>query len=579
MLLAAGDLDPAFGVGGIVTTDLRIPTGDSGKDLIVLQSDGKIVVAGFPALARYNSDGSLDTTFGTEGKVTNAFASRGGSAMTLDAAGDIVVAGTTEGTTTDWDFALARYTSEGILDTTFGVGGKVITDFNTSRDEAFDVAVDAAGNIVVAGRAGNGFALARYVSNGSGSGGKVTTAVGPGGSWAAGVAIDAQGRILVAGSTLVAPGTARIALVRYTSDGSLDPSFGNGGNVISGFGSAYDNVAAVAVDANGMITVAGRADMGHWVEYLPGKTYWDSDEDFLVARFNPNGSPDDGSANDANPADRFGTNGRVTTDFGSKDDHASSLAIDAGGNIVVAGTYAWPGNDFALARYTSQGDLDVSFGSSGKVTTDFEPYTAVASGVALDAAGKIVVAGTTKGVFNVPENFALVRYTTSGSLDADFGDGGKVITDFGRPAPDDEARSVVVAQPDGKILVAGYSNRSLSGSPYYDFALARHNADGTPDITFGQDVDGDGVRDGVVITNISDQYDYAQAIAVQPDGKIVVAGYVRRWSASRWQYDFALARYNADGSLDDGSWSDSTPGDRFGNDGKVITDFGANLND
>ena len=187
---------------------------------------------------------------------------------------------------------------------------------------------------------------------------------------------------------------------------------------------------------------------------------------------------------------------------------------------------------------------DTGFGTGGKVTTPIGTDSDYAQDVAVQADGKIIVSGYTK-VSLFDTDFALVRYNADGSLDTGFGTGGKVTTAFGTGY--DEAYSVTV-QADGKIIVAGSAN---NGSE--DFALVRYNADGSLDSGFG--------TGGKVTTPIGAGTDTAYDVLVQSDGKIVVAG-----QASGTGYDFALARYNADGSLDTG----------FGTGGTVLTAVSAN---
>ncbi|MBA2434942.1 MAG: hypothetical protein H0V54_07660, partial [Chthoniobacterales bacterium] len=226
----------------------------------------------------------------------------------------------------------------------------------------------------------------------------------------------------------------------------------------------------------------------------------------------------------------FGTNGKVTTDFGTIIDEARAVAVQPDGKIVTAGATVG-GNffDFALARYNTDGSLDITFGTGGKVTTAFNTNNDEAFAVALQADGKIVAAGF--AVIGGTDDFALARYNTNGSLDTTFGTGGKVTTAFGSSI--DRAHAVAV-QPDGKIVAAG---RAVIGGGSFDFALARYNTDGSLDTTFG--------TGGKVTTACGSSNDEAFAVALQPDGKIVAAG--RVFSNKE---DFALARYNTDGSLD-----------------------------
>ena len=538
-----GRLDLTFGSGGKVTTDFGGDTSASASALAI-QPDGKIVVAGSAgagggagdfALARYNPDGSLDLTFGTAGKVTTDFGdSDAASALALRPDGRIVVAGTT-GTlfAGNNNFALARYTPNGSLDFTFGAGGKVITDFG-GDDLASALILQPDGRIVVAGSTGtflfsNAFALARYNPDGGldptfGTGGMVTADFGGGNSASASaLVLQPDGRIVVAGFL-----NADFALVRYTSIGTPDLTFGTGGRVVTEVG-GEDVAYALALQPDGKIVAAGRSlASGH--------------RGFALVRHNPDGSLDLS----------FGSAGTVTTDF---DDFVEgrAVALQPDGKIVLAGgpKPLSPGNDnFALARYNANGSLDLTFRAGGKVTTDMGGDD-FASALALLPDGKIVVAGSTLvfGNQNVGSSFALARYTPNGHLDLAFGAGGKVTTDFG--ADNFASAKALALQSDGKIVAAGERTSASAGTVV--FALARYHPGGSLDLTFG------GV--GTVVTDFGgDQFAGAYALALQPDGKIVVAG---RTFASGNQ-NFALARYNADGSLDL----------TFGTGGKVITEFG-----
>ena len=226
----------------------------------------------------------------------------------------------------------------------------------------------------------------------------------------------------------------------------------------------------------------------------------------------------------------FDGDGKVTTDLGGFDT-ANGVAIQADGRIVAAGT-GTASVDFALARYNRDGSLDTDFGGDGNVTTDFGGSDG-AEGVAVQPDGKIVAAG------GGAADFALARYNRDGSLDTSFHGDGKVTTDFGGL----DAAVGVAIQPNGRIVAAGFAAGSA------DFALARYNRDGSLDTSF----DGD----GMVTTDFGgSMFEAAAGVAIQPDGRIVAAGFT--------QSDFALARYNRDGSLDTS----------FDGDGKVTTDFG-----
>jgi uncharacterized delta-60 repeat protein len=555
-----GTLDTSFSGDGKLTTDFA-GSWDEAESLAI-QADGKIVVAGCSsqpgtgydfALARYNSDGSLDMTFDGDGKLATDFGSASddcGYSVAIQAEGKIVVAGSSTQPGTAYDVAIARYNTDGTLDTSFGVDGKVTTDFGSSYDFGLSIAIQSNGKIVVAGwstqpATGDDVAIARYNTDGTldmsfGVDGKVTTDFASPYDYANSVAIQGDGKIVVAGESQQ-PGTGRdFALARYNSDGSLDITFGSGGKVTTDIGVPCPDYAedlAISTQADGKMVVVGYS-------VQPG-----SGADFALARYNSDGTLDIS----------FDGDGKVTTDFGYYSDCAYSVAVQGDGKIVVAGESERPGTgwDFALARYNSDGSLDTTFGSGGKVTIDFGSLHDYGYRVALQTDGKIVVAGSSYRSGN-DSAFALARCNSDGSLDASFGTSGKVISDFGSGS--DLANSVVI-QADGKIVVAGYTPQPGTGA---DFALVRYNSDGSLDTTF----DGD----GKVTTDFGLSSDEGLSVAIQADGKILVVGSSFQSGIGR---DFALARYNVDGSLDDATAGDSTPGDSFGSGGKVTTDLGS----
>jgi len=250
----------------------------------------------------------------------------------------------------------------------------------------------------------------------------------------------------------------------------------------------------------------------------------------------------------------FGVGGQVTTDLKRSTDLANAVAIQADGKLVVVGqTYQnndFSGEDFVVARYNPDGTLDRTFGSRGRVRTDFPGLAAVPSSVVIQPDGKIVVAGGAFPLFTFAGDFKIVRYNRNGSLDTSFGDGGIVTTIF----PAGSYAFDVALQADGKIIAAGthfidFNPGEMSDT---DFALARYNPDGTPDATFG--------TGGQVTTDFLGKEDDAFSVLIQPDGKIVAVG-----SANDPVnfYDFAAVRYLSNGTIDTS----------FGVAGKVSTDF------
>jgi uncharacterized delta-60 repeat protein len=250
----------------------------------------------------------------------------------------------------------------------------------------------------------------------------------------------------------------------------------------------------------------------------------------------------------------FGSSGKVTTDFKDNGfDLLYALVLQPDGKLVGGGRTTPVGGseggnfDFALARYNPDGSLDPTFGNDGKVTTDFAMQDDAVRALAIQPDGKILAAGRAR--VNDSTDFALVRYNPDGSLDATFGTAGKVTTSFGRSF---ERGLAMVLQPDGKIIVAGsvYLYEPNVVSP--DFGLARYHADGSLDVGFGT---------GGKVTTDFGGFDQIRALLLQPDGKILAAGAAGTHSGD---LNFGLARYHADGSLDH----------TFGNQGKISSDFG-----
>ena len=412
---APGDLDTTFGTGGKVTTAIG-NSSDNGRS-VVIQPDGKIIVAGYSynsgydfALVRYNTNGSLDTSFSGTGKVTTAIGTGDdfGKSVAMQPDGKIIVVGYSR-IGSNYDFEVARYHSNGGLDTSFNVTGKVITDIGISTEGPLSVAIQPDGKIIVAGYSNHSIALVRYHANGSldtsfNGTGKVTTA-GAGGL----VAIQPDGKIIVAGA-FSNGNNSDFALLRYNTNGSLDTSFNGTGMVTTAIGSGTDASTSVALQSDGKIVVAGWSSNG-------------SNEDFALVRYTGSGALDSS----------FGSGGKVTTPIGANDDRGYSVTVQSDGKIAVAG-YSFNGSnyDFALVRYTAGGALDPSFGSGGRVTTAIGNSTDFCYSVAIQLDGRIIVAGVSWNGSN--DDFALVRYL-----------GDSVIS------------PVITAQPQSQIVLAGQS--------------------------------------------------------------------------------------------------------------------------
>jgi uncharacterized delta-60 repeat protein len=403
-----GALDPSFGTGGEVTTGIG-PASESAWAL-ALQPDGKLVAAGGSsgdfALARYNPDGSLDSSFNGTGKVTTAIGAGGDSAtaLTLQPDGKLVAAGTSWNGSND-DFALARYNPDGSLDTNFN-GGTVTTAIGPGDDVAVALVLQPDGKLVAAGYSWNGsqyvFALARYNPDGSldtnfNGTGTVTTAIGPSDDEIYGLAVQPDGKLVAAGWSSNGSNDD-FALARYNPDGSLDTGFNSTGTVTTAIGPGQDDAFALALQADGKLVAAG-------------DSYNASTYDFALARYNPDGS-----------LDTSFNGGKVTTPIGSNWDGASALALQPDGKLVAAGT-SWNGanDDFALARYNPDGSLDTSFHGTGKVTTPIGGNDG-AHALTLQPDGKLVAAGDSSNGSDY--DFALVRYLNSNTLTVSKGGSG-----------------------------------------------------------------------------------------------------------------------------------------------------------
>jgi uncharacterized delta-60 repeat protein len=381
----AGTLDPSFGRGGIVTTDFgdRINGNVAMATAVTIQPDGKILVCGgipsttgFPiaAVARYNTDGSLDTTFGTSGIVTTQNLTVP-SAITLQTDGKIVVAGPSEGLVID----VARYLPNGTLDSTFGTNGIFTTGLNfRGSAPASQVIVQPDGKILVA----DGFLL-RLLADG-----EIDSSFGTTGA-ATVVGNSATALALLPNGKIVASSVNGL-ISRYTSSGILDISFGVNGQLSS------------PGPANALVLLSTGAFLvdGSLTSSLSGPT-----TGFAVFRYLGAGVTDA----------TFATHGGVVTPvptFSSVT--ASALGLQSSGDIVILGSASTLANPvFALARYTPSGQLDSTFGTNGTVTTTFGTTTLSAPGIAIQSNGDIVaVAGFTTTVPHgeFETGFKLARY-------------------------------------------------------------------------------------------------------------------------------------------------------------------------
>lgn len=413
---------------------------------IMITTPPTISVAPMPAV--------LDTSFGLGGIVTTDFGgddfASGPNSVVIQPDGKIVVVGYfSPAGSSPTAMAVARYGNDGALDDSFGVGGRALIDLGESYDDGWSVAVQSDGKIVVAGASQQG-------------------------------------------------STLDFAVARLNSDGSLDNAFdGDGKQTIDfGGGGAGDSLSAVIVQSDGRIL-------------LVGTSFQPFGPQFAAARLNSNGSLDN----------TFDGDGRQMIDVDVGGGNVAAAVVQADGKIVIAGT---AGVGFAVVRLDTDGSLDNTFAVDGRQTVDFAATGnfAFATGVALQADGKIVVVGT---AYQTTNDFAVARLNSDGSLDNTFGENGRETIDFESAI---DVSGAVAVQADGKIVLVGYSKRDSAGR---DFVVARLNGDGTLDNSFGaQSVD------------FGSEIDEARSVAVQPDGKIVAVGI--SYQAATATYDFAVAR-------------------------------------
>lgn len=395
-IYAQPELDVSFNGTGMSTVDFNPNTEEVAFDVLV-QADNKIVAVGtygtfssprFFALTRFNTNGSLDTTFGDNGRVITDFnanaVNEGAFAAAMQPDGKIIAAGYVSMISPgEGYFALARYNPDGSLDTTFGNGGKVLTAAAQHINEARAVAVGPDGKIFAVGYYFTGnqnfqSLVARYATTG--------TLEGTSGDFQGfdlgtenilrAVAIQPDGKIVTGGNfrqSFSSPSGADAKVLRFNANGTLDSSFGSSGRVLISSPTTGEAVNAVALLPDGRIVAGGY-----------------SGADFLVMRFNSNGSFDTTFG---------GGTGRVTTPMGAGS-QANSVIIKPNGKILVSGS---SGPDSCIVYYNTDGSLDTSFSGDGKLIIPF----GAANGMALDHLGRIVLGGISGGMFAAARLYTL----------------------------------------------------------------------------------------------------------------------------------------------------------------------------
>lgn len=365
----------------------------------------------------------------------------------------------------NYRFAVIRYNSNGSLDPTFGTNGTVITSVGAQESWLNTGIIQPDGKIIVAGSGYNAtnldFALVRYNSDGSldnsfGSGGKLMTQVGLSNDFASGLALQQDGKIIAVGGSVDTGFVVAFATVRYNSNGSIDSSFGKNGKIVSHLGHfityiyntyygvyASENAVAVAVQPDQKIIVAGNS-----YTYTDCYDYYGGiycNPAFAMVRYNSDGSLDS----------TFGNKGKVVDSVEVQ--YLSSAVLQADGKILVTGN-GWDVNGIRTNRYNSDGSPDSSFGINGKVNTEIGTYSS-SHDIFYQPDGKILLGGY--AYVNNSYDFVVVRYKSNGSLDSNFNGNGIASINIGQPGSEDEVTGV--ALQGNKIVVVG-SSRYFGGS-------------------------------------------------------------------------------------------------------------------
>ena len=532
-----GTIDTTFNGTGKVSKDIN-KTDNAGA--VAIQTDGKIILAGYTTNAtgnqfytavRFNSNGSIDTTFGNAGVVTgnNTLAGYLSGGIALQSDGKIILTGNSTFT----GIKTVRLNTNGTLDNTFNGTGAVTT--NLADDTTKSVAIQSDGKIVVSGSKYDATAhtseyfVLRYNTNGTldttfNSTGVVLASIDktkP--NTAADVKIQTDGKIVVCGSSYV--GSYKdIAVIRLNTNGTLDNTFNGTGKLTSGFlKSGSDRIEKLAVQSDGKILAAG----------------YTSTNNISLARYNANGTLDTS----------FNTKGYVTSNFQHTyfGNFFNSLAVlsQTDGKILIVGDYYSSTSnkqEIFVRRYNQIGTVDTTFGTSGMASLGINAKGTFSNAAILQTDGKIMIVGSSYvGTDNV---FTLVRFNTNGTLDTTFNGTGFLNTTINV----NSVGNSILLQPDGKILVGGW----ITNGTDRDLLLMRYNTNGTLDSTFN--------GNGKVTQGVGTGNDEILKLVLQSDGKIaVLSSYANAFGNSR----LALLRYNSNGSLDTS----------FNSTGQLLTDY------
>ncbi|WP_027378041.1 T9SS type A sorting domain-containing protein [Kaistella palustris] len=333
------------------------------------------------------------------------------------------------------------------------------------------------------------------------------------------LAVQPDGKIIVAGAT-GSSSAIKVGVNRHNADGSLDTTFGTNGKISFSSGWIKSFVKEIVVQPDGKIVLAGYR--------------WDdSTGDFVLVRLNPDGSFDN----------TFGTAGIAIID-GGQTEVSESFAMTNEGDFILSG---YVNDHFSMAKVKSDGTIDTAFGTDGWVITEFGQLASYSKSIAITSEGRIILGGMILDVFENKFKYGIAAYHPDGTIDTSFGEDGKLNFHVG-PENDNDFGVKVIALKDGKILIGGHSWYATQPLRY-ELVVARLNADGSFDSTYG--------TDGFFRTRLVENGEsYLADMALQADGKLVLAGAANQGSA----YDSGLARVTADGHLDAS----------FGDKGKVF---------
>lgn len=395
-----GTLDDSFGTNGKVV--LPIGTGNEVAYAVEQQKDGKIVVAGYTkatnedvAVVRFNSDGTLDNTFGTGGiRIVPIGSSTDFCyALKIQNDGKIVVGGGSVVTGLGYEWYLARLDTNGVLDNTFGTGGIVVTAGTTQPEFIYSIVQQASGKLIAGGGMHDG-------------------------------------------------AKTNFTMVRYNQDGTIDNTFGTVGKVVTDFGGFTSTLRSIKLLENGSIIAAGSANNG-------------ANNDFAAAKYDSNGVSDNS----------FGSAGKVMTAVGSGDDICYAVEVRDNGKLILGGSSRIGTiNNYAMVSYNANGSLDNAFGNGGKLINGIGADTSVCYAVRYVKDLGILAAGRAKNGTDI--DFSLVLYDSTGSFVNTFGSSGTVFIDFRDP---DWAYAIDI-QKDGKIVLAGFATTGTSNA---DWAVTR----------------------------------------------------------------------------------------------------------